>query len=598
MERLFQLARQRKLDRVAAGYAVVAWLVVQGASIALPAFDAAPWMMRWVIVAAIVGFPLALTIAWHIRSDGEAIPAKGRVIYRWVWPSVAALVLVALLIQLAAYWSRAPSAGTKTLASAQASIAVLPFANLSGDPAKRYFSDGIADQLITELSRRKNLRVAARTSSFSFAGGNADIKTIARALNVNAVVEGSVREDGNRVRIVAELISASDGFQIWSDSYDRDLTNILALQDDIARAVSRALSQKLTGRADEDAAPVNRPRPAIDPEAYREYLQGQYYFAQRTEAGIQRAMELFGAVTKRAPNYADGFATLGFAQATIALNFNRPNEVAGASEAIAHALKIDPKNPIALMGRSIISTVQWKWRSAADDLLTVDANGVGAPGLWHSKAVFLSYMGLTQFALPAVEKAVQSDPLSYVDRYNLALYLLIGGQKDKALKVARDGSAIQPGNLEGQELICQVEAARGNTAEARRIRAQLVSMSDNPASQRPAIACTYYLAVAENDTKTVHELAQSAAAGFPNSGVNASDIGIAYGRIGDFEDAMVWFNKAYQLREPQIFAIGSANPELKPLFADPRWKAYRDKPEFRDWEKARQEIAQRFQLGE
>jgi len=295
MERILQLARQRKLDRVGAGYAVVAWLVVQGASIALPAFDAAPWVMRWIIVASIAGFPLALALAWHLRADETASPTRSRGVRRWVLPGIMAFVFLALLAQLAIYWSRGASliASSGTTTTAQASVAVLPFANLSGDPAKRYFSDGIADQLITELSRRKNLRVAARTSSFSFGGGNADIKTIARALNVAAVVEGSVREDGNRVRIVAELISASDGFQIWSDSYDRDLTNILALQDDIARAISAALSHKLTGQSDADPAPRVRPAPKLDPDVYRDYLQGQFYFAQRSEEGIKRAIDLF-----------------------------------------------------------------------------------------------------------------------------------------------------------------------------------------------------------------------------------------------------------------------------------------------------------------
>ena len=135
MERLLQLARQRKLDRVGAGYAVVAWLVVQGASIALPAFDAAPWVMRWIIVASIAGFPLALALAWHLRADETASPARLRGVWRWVLPGVMAFVFLALLAQLAIYWSR----GTGLIASngntptAQASVAVLPFANLSGE---------------------------------------------------------------------------------------------------------------------------------------------------------------------------------------------------------------------------------------------------------------------------------------------------------------------------------------------------------------------------------------------------------------------------------------------------------------------------------
>jgi serine/threonine-protein kinase len=597
MERLFQLARQRKLDRVGAGYAVVAWLVVQGASIALPAFDAAPWVMRWIIVASIAGFPLALALAWHLRADETASPTRPRGARRWVLPGIMAFVFVALLAQLAMYWSRGTGliASNGSATTAQASVAVLPFANLSGDPAKRYFSDGIADQLITELSRRKNLRVAARTSSFAFGGGNADIKTIARALNVAAVVEGSVREDGNRVRIVAELISANDGFQIWSESYDRDLTNILALQDDIARAISTALSQKLTGQSD---AEPPRPRPTLPPDAYRDYLQGQFYFAQRSEDGIKRAIGLFEQVTKRAPNYADGFASLGAAHAAFALNFTMGDHIPPAIAAINRALALDPKSPVARMARSTTSILQWKWRAAADDILKVEADNAGAPGVWHAKGVFLSYMGLTKLALPAVEKAVQQDPLSYIDRYNLALYLHLLGRGDDAVKVAREGLIIQPGSLEGQSMLCQVEAGKNDLVEAKRVRAQLQALTNQPEARNPALACVYYIAVAEKDLKTVKALADGVAAGFPKNGVGAHDIAVAYARVGDIAKAMSWFETAFQLREPQIFAVPYSDPEFTELYTDPRWKAYRDKPEVRDWEKARLEIAKRFQIGE
>ena len=553
-------------------------------------------MMRWVIVAAIAGFPLALAIAWHLRAEADPSPSRIKGVYRWIFPGVAALVFIALLVQLAAHWSHRPDAGAKVFA--QGSIAVLPFANLSGDPAKRYFSDGIADQLITELSRRRNLRVAARTSSFAFGGGNADIKTIARALNVGAVVEGSVREDGNRVRIVAELINAADGFQIWSDSYDRDLTNILALQDDIARAISDALNRKLTGQADQAPAPAPRARPSLDPEAYREYLQGQFYYAQRSEEGIGRAIALFEEVTKRAPDYADGFASLGAAHAALALNFTKADHIPPALLAIDRALALDHANPTALMAHSTTSILLWKWRAAADAIAKVEAKDVGAQGLWHAKGVFLSYMGLQRLALPAVQKAVAQDPLSYIDRYNLALYLHVLGRNDEAIKVAREGMMIQPGNLEGQSLVCQVEAGRGNVAEARRILAQLQSLSNQPDAQTPAIACAYYVAIAGNDKKTILALAQGVAAGFPKNGVGANDIAIAYARVGAFGRAIGWFETAFQLREPQIFAVRYSNPELSPLFADPRWNAYRDKPEFRDWEQARLEIAKRFQIGE
>jgi len=598
MDGVLQFLRRHRLDRVGAAYAVVAWALVQAASIALPAFDAPAWVMRWLIVVSILGFPLALALAWHFSED-EALPASARGLRRWVLPGILGLVFVLSLGQLALHWSRGTQSTAADAAApraAQASIAVLPFANLSGDPAKRYFSDGIAEQLIAELSRRPSLRVAARTSSFALAGGNADVKTIGRALGVGAVVEGSVREDGNRVRISAELIDAHDGFQIWSESYDRDLTNILSLQDEIARAISRALSRKLTGH--DDAAPAPEPaKPKIDPQAYRQYLEGQFYFAQRSESGITRSVALFEEAARRAPDFADGFAALGNAHATLALNFGHGGETVPATVAIDRALALDPDNPKALMAHMTVSLVNWQWRAAADDLARIEARDPGTPGLWHSKGVFMSYMGLTRLALTAVEKAVRQDPLSYIDRYNLALYLTILGRHGDALKVAREGAAIQPGNAEGQQLLCEVYAAKRDLKEAGRIKMQLDS-TPGPDAQLPAIACAYYIAQAAKDTKTLRALADGASAGFPGNGVGAYDLAIAYAQAGDNAKAIGWLETAYETREPQLFAMPYSNPEAKALYADPRWKTFRDKPAFHDWEKARAEIAKRFDLGE
>src|SRR5262249_17003837 len=152
--------------------------------------------------------------------------------------------------------------------------------------------------------------------------------------------------------------------------------------------------------------------------------------------------------------------------------------LAAALAAIDRALALDAGNPIALLARTTAEIQQWKWRAAADDLLRVEADDAGAPGLWHEKGVFLSYMGLLKLAQPAVQKAVQQDPLSFIDRYNLALFLHILGRNNDAMKVVKEGLTIQPANVEGQSLLCQVEAGRGNLAAARRIRAQLQSRTE------------------------------------------------------------------------------------------------------------------------
>ncbi|MBV9063335.1 MAG: hypothetical protein JOY77_10485, partial [Alphaproteobacteria bacterium] len=245
MEQLLEMARERKLDRVGATYAVVAWIVVQAASIAFPAFEAPASALRWLILALIAGFPVTLALTWFSQSHQET-PRKPVSARDWVLFGLIGSVAVLLTVQISGglWWKRSAAPPSLAGRSSASSIAVLPFANLSGDPKKVYFSDGIADQLITELAQTPSLRVAARSSAFSFRGKDVDVKTIGRALNVRAVLEGSVREDGRRVRIAAELVDAANGFQIWSQSYDRDLTNILSLQDEIAHAITEAVAQR------------------------------------------------------------------------------------------------------------------------------------------------------------------------------------------------------------------------------------------------------------------------------------------------------------------------------------------------------------------
>jgi TolB-like protein len=595
MERLLELARERKLDRVGAAYAVTGWVVVQAASIALPAFEAPASALRWLIVAIITGFPLALALTWFAQ-PGRGAALKPLSTRDWLLFGMAGLIALLLAAQLAFTWITrqqtlpVPS-GPGHVAS---SVAVLPFANLSGDPAKAYFSDGIADQLISELARTPSLRVAARTSSFAFRGKDVDVKTIATALNVRAVLEGSVREDGNRVRIAAELVDASNGFQIWSDSYDRDLTNILALQDDIARAITAALTKRFWGKA---LIAGGGPRPrAIAPEAYKAYLQGQYYFAQRSRGGVARAVEFFKRVTGLAPAYADGFAALAEAHATAALDFQVPGSLPSATDAIGRALALDPNNPAALMARATVELLQWRWRESAADLRRLEQLHINAAATWHMRAIFFDYMGLPQFAGPAEERAVQLDPLSFIDRYNLALYRMLQKHYNDAQRIAGEAWALQPADPDLQQLKVQIALGKRDMKAAKRTLASLIAQTGEASPN--TLAVRFYIDVANKDLVAARRIANAAATAFPASGITATDLGSAFAVTGDLDAAMKWYRRAVDLREAQFMRVPYANPELTRLYADPRWKALRAEPEVRDWEQARREIAAEFQAGE
>jgi len=595
MRQLLEEIRARKLDQIAAGYAVVAWILIQAASIALPAFNAAPWVMRFLIIASIVGFFLTVSGAWMLMPAQPTTSVRTR---RFFGAALIGGVVVAIALGVFAYVHSGDSVAVpaKTSASADAnSIAVLPFVNMSGDSKQDYFSDGISEEILNDLSNTPELRVAARTSSFAFKGRNTDIKDIAQALNVRGIVEGSVRQDGKRVRISAELVDASKGFQIWSQSYDRELTDILSLQDEIAHSITGAVAQHFLGHG-VSATPA-RPTPqSIDPEAYKAYLQGQHYFAQRTREGIDRAIALFTQTTTLAPQFADGFAALANAHATAALNFQATNGIPPALDNVKKALALDPNNPTALTARAIAELIQWQWRATADDLRQLEQLHANAAQVWHLRAIFFDYMALPQFTGPAEEKAVQLDPLSYIDRYNLALYRMLEKRYNEAARISAEAWALQPAQPELQMLNVQIALGRNDMASAERTLASLVAQDGENSPN--TVGARFYIDVAKKNFAQARKTVNAVAASFPASGIPATDLGTAYAMTDDVDSAIKWYRRAFELRDPLFMRVSYANPQLTTLYADPRWKALRATPEARDWEEARLEIAKKSQSPE
>jgi TolB-like protein/tetratricopeptide (TPR) repeat protein len=594
VSQLLEEIRARKLDRIAAGYAVAAWVVIQAASIVLPTFNAAPWVMQFLIIASIVGFFVTVAGGWILMPAHPDTSPRTRRIFGVF---LIAGVLLAVGLGLFAWGHSGNTSdlvGDTSAPAGSNSIAVLPFVNMSGDTKQDYFSDGIAEEILNDLSNTPELRVAARTSSFAFKGRNTDIKQIARALNVRGIVEGSVRQVGQRVRIAAELVDVSNGFQIWSESYDRELTDILSLQADIAHSITEAVAQHFLGHG-VSATPA-RPTPqAIDPEAYKAYLRGQDYFAQRTRESIGRAVALFAETTKLAPQYADGFAALANAQATAALDYQVPDSLPAAIDAVNKALALDPNNPTALKARAIAELLQWQWRAAAADLRRMEELHANSASVWHMRAIFFDYMALPQFTGPAEEKAVQLDPLSYIDRYNLALYRMLEKRYDEAARISAEAWKLQPAQPDLHVLNIQIALGQNDLASAERTLATLVSQAGE--NSPDTVGARFYIEVAKKDFVSARKIVDAVAASFPASGITATDVGTAYAMTNDVSSATKWYRRAYELREPQFPRVPYANPQLTKLFADPRWKTLRATSEIRDWEAARIEIAQKSRRG-
>ena len=593
MGRLLGELRARKLDRLAAAYAVAGWILVQGASILLPAFDAPVWVLRFFIVAVVLGFPVAMAAGWVLASSPAGAHAEngaegqGKRSRRFV-ALLAIGIAAALLLTAAGYLLQRSNSSAQAppdivaVAPAPNSVAVLPFANMSGDPAKEYFSDGFAEELLIDLSKTPHLRVAARTSSFKFRGSGVETADVARKLHVRAVVEGSVRQAGNRVRISVQLVNAADGFNMWSASYDRDLTDILTVQDEIARAITIALTNKLLG----SEIPHPAPRAAIDPEAYRLYLEAKYLAHRGNEDDLKKAVALLGRATALEPGYAEAFAELGGMLRTLVERYSETDLLVQAETATRQALSLDPTNVGALNNLTTLLVDRWQWKDALQTFQKAQAINPGSAGNLHQRSIVAYTFNFPAEDLAAELKATELDPLQAPMQYGVALWYWNNKQYDASAAAIQKVLTLRKGKFQDLDQQCAIEVGRGRLDEARRVAGQLSSyFAESPQN---SMNCPFYLAVEQKDFALARKLTDAAAIDAEKNGGSFVTIGDAYRQIGDLKSAMPWYERAYEARDTLLLLVpyeGWQTPE--PLVSYPAWKALWARAPIREWEAAR-----------
>ena len=468
--------KRRNVIRMAGLYLVGAWLLTQVFATLLPTFDAPAWVLRVLVLVLAIGFVPALIFAWIYEITPEGIrresdvaqaisitPQTGRRMDRAIM-LVLALVFVVYAIDRFVLLPRREAALRTEIATAPAkqdkldnraddvpnlerdpSIAVLPMINMSEDKANEFFSDGISEELLNLLAKVPQLRVIARTSSFSFKGKDTPIVDIARTLHVASVLEGSVRKAGDKVRITAQLIRASDGSHLWSETYERTLDDIFKVQDEIAAAVVAQLKIKLLG-----AAPTAKP---VDPKAYPLLLQAQALSDQQSKASRVQAVSLYKQVLDVAPNEArawSGLARVYFNQAV----FEGPlsERIALSREAANKALTIDPDNVVALglLGR-VASDVDFDLPAATRYLQrAVDLEPENLLVL-NAVAILLQGIDRVDEAIRLQQYRVDHDPTNPTAYYNLGIALYAGRKWDAAIDAFRVAIRLSPdaGGLPG-----------------------------------------------------------------------------------------------------------------------------------------------------
>jgi TolB-like protein/tetratricopeptide (TPR) repeat protein len=429
--------KRRNVLRAAVLYAGAAWALAQGIAQLAPVVGAPEWIARWFPVAAAVGFPFWIAFAWfyeltptglkresEIASDDSIAHSTGRKLDKWIIAVLALAVVLLITNQFVLDRNagrRAQSADTGPANVPAKSIAVLPFVNMSGDARNDYFSDGITEEILNALAQVPKLKVAARTSAFAFKGKEEDLRKVGEVLDVATVLEGSVQKSGDEVRITAQLIDTRTGYHLWSEKYDRKLTSIFAVEDEISKAIAEKLRVQLVGGGGQALV-----RPGtVDPDAHALYLRAIADIARRGPA-LNDAVLLLQQATARDSGYASAWAALSQVYELLpwyALA-EWPDSLASAEQSARRALALDPQSGAAHAALATVLRDRLEFAAAESEYRKALALSPGSSEIHNQFAQLLMVAAAGHGALEQEGIAVSLDPLAPNPRYNLGWELL------------------------------------------------------------------------------------------------------------------------------------------------------------------------------
>ncbi len=472
---IFEELKRRNVYKVAVAYVVVAWLIIQAASIMLPAFEAPAWVMKVLISALLIGFPIAMGFSWAfeitpegIKRESDIAPDKsiaqhtGRKI---VGLTIAVAVLAAGLFAfqilrpkskqveggapatpesaspartgLALRGESSTEARPSTPTAPDKSIAVLPFDNLSDDKANAYFAEGIQDEILTRLAKVADLKVISRTSTQHFKSAPENLRDIAKQLGVMNVLEGSVQRSNDQVRVNVQLINALTDAHLWADMYDRKMTDLFTVESDIAKTIADTLQAKLSGSEQRAIAA----HPTENTEAYQLYLQGRFFWNKRTSADLRKAIDYFNQAVARDPNYALAYAALAQSWLLLpAYNGGSPSDCfPQAEKAAKKALELDEScvDAHAALG-DIKAAYYFDFPGSIAEFeraIQLDPNSATAHHWLANQA--LANVGQKKRALTEMKRALDLDPLSLVINTNVGVAYYMAGELDESIKQLR-----------------------------------------------------------------------------------------------------------------------------------------------------------------
>jgi len=579
MNNFFAELKRRNVYKVAVAYAVVGWLLVQVTTQVFPIFEIPNWALRLIVLAIIIGFPIALVMAWAFELTPEGIKRTEDVdlaqvrtkAHAWIY-----IVVVGAVVSISLFFIGRYTVGNKTTprlsetaigsSIPQKSIAVLPLLNESGDPRDEYFSDGLSEELIAALGQIRDLKVIGRSSSFRFKDRKEEPKTIGEKLGVSTLLEGTVRKQGDKVRIVAELINAADGTELWSRIFDRELKDIFAVQAEIAKAVAASLELTLLGI--KDAVATNASTKSV--EAHNAYLQGHFYFARRNVEDYRKAITFFDQATRLDPDYALAYAERSEAWTFIGdLNTEQKKDAWAAAKRDAEkAVAVGPNLAEAHAALGWVRFfVEWKFAEGLAELRRAKELAPANPTANDLLARVLVYLGQIQEGEKLARQAIELDPLAYLARGNLARILLAEGKLDEADAAARKSAELQPAAAGSHRWQVVVAVQRGDGETALR-EAQLEPDEGYRRFELALAQCV------RADREAADAALADLIANFRNQ--LAYQIAEIYAVRGETDKAFEWLQISLDNHDTGLLSF-LIDPLIRSLRGDPRYKSMLEK---------------------